>query len=676
MNEKNQPTLKFTEAQKKFLLAMPTIPVDVLTLLRTTKARNPTISISKSQVAKVREQVSAIFNTGSSKNSATVAAILKKLDAVLFSSDEITQIAVPLVCDIEASNIKADTFLSRRIKQLITMANSNKLYLGPMLDAEIKKELELDLRSIVILENGEINLSTCSPLVRTIARSVDAIKDLGVQQVSTDLDAVVQSVKDAPHDSLKTVARNQREYFETIGNSLDALLGTSHAQFDDFNALMAQLQKNERRTRSKFDSALSSIVAAVQKYSADNHTKAYTCCKQLGGAKMVVGGSSNFSSSHLQGVRKLLLYADSIFIPDPLLAWVESSRPNEKSIAIHILRNAFTLLRLKPVVDAELSIPPVLIFPSWEKSLETVDEQTKDGIGRLSLDFFSHYLGATFEDESEVVDWVSKHGESFLEKVESGRLFVAPECQPYQPIEAQIIAYKQYCRKSRSKEFADTLDQTPHSLLVLNAIAERLVPQFHLLENSDCFDAQPLVCLPQQSHYFQLCAAMSSGGLVAKNILRKDTENTMQALSSTKFQWLGDIPIEALVKLRKENANAEFRTKLSGFTSILHSANENNIDKIGAEVFRGILSLMDEHKREVRKLEEEFATKHFKSLVGLLITWAAQLNIYLAPLAFLGLRSIGKYCSDKMDERSSKSKAMNSLAGVLAETYDSSTLPR
>src|SRR5207249_431585 len=129
------------------------------------------------------------------------------------------------------------------------------------------------------------------------------------------------------------------------------------------------------------------------RHSAD----AYDAFRGLGGMKLVIGGTAWFKPTTLQAVRSMALYADTLLVPDPVLPWFEKERPEERFQLVAPLEAVFLMLHLKPLIDADLPHPAILIFPSWEKTLETRDEITRDGIGRIILDFFSHYLDTSFE---------------------------------------------------------------------------------------------------------------------------------------------------------------------------------------------------------------------------------------------------------------------------------------
>ena len=79
----------------------------------------------------------------------------------------------------------------------------------------------------------------------------------------------------------------------------------------------------------------------------------------------MIGGTSRFPEAAFDGLRKFALYADTIFVPDPILPWIEVPREEEQFSQINLLQETFNLLKLKPLIDAKLPYPAVIVFPSW-----------------------------------------------------------------------------------------------------------------------------------------------------------------------------------------------------------------------------------------------------------------------------------------------------------------------
>jgi len=208
--------------------------------------------------------------------------------------------------------------------------------------------------------------------------------------------------------------------------------------------------------------------------------------------------------------------------------------------------------------------------------------------------------------------------------------------------------------------------------LVWLGICERIAPQYHLLENAEELGAQPMLCLLPHWHYYKLCSETFESRLVTKNLLSQETISSLRALNEPSMEWLGNIPIRALAELRERNENEEFRKRISSFTSALHDASLEDVDRITREVSRGVAALIADHRNEVRRIEEKYRPKYRKTAIAAWVTAAAAfvpaLAPFLASLAPIGLA--GKYINDKLDERAERKQAAKSLTGVLAAAQE------
>src|SRR5581483_1757495 len=141
-------------------------------------------------------------------------------------------------------------------------------------------------------------------------------------------------------------------------------------------------------------------------------------------------------------------------------------------------------------------------------SLEDIP-QTQDGIERLALTLFSHYLDRRFDDVSEVLDFARRSSSDFLRAVEQNSLFVAMGGSEKDSIEAAIRRQRDELALWRSAEFMEAVSHATDSELVVMSILERLGPQFHLRENAESFSASPLFSVQAQWHYFRLMSRAS-----------------------------------------------------------------------------------------------------------------------------------------------------------------------
>jgi hypothetical protein len=234
-------------------------------------------------------------------------------------------------------------------------------------------------------------------------------------------------------DVAKTVAGYQIELFQHIGEFFGRATGMSATDFATIEQFDDKIRSDANRVGHRSVDAFSWADRELRAFYAKNGIEIFRLASQLGGMKLVLGGSSRFQGSHLTSVRGSLVYADTILIPDPVFPWLESKRTEEKFRHVLMLKAAHTLLHLKTIVDADLAHCPVLVFPSWEKSLEENDPQTQRGTAQMLADVFANFVDPEIatpegaiklarEQPDKVSDAV--HRSHFLQKtllVERGR---------------------------------------------------------------------------------------------------------------------------------------------------------------------------------------------------------------------------------------------------------------
>jgi hypothetical protein len=481
-----------------------------------------------------------------------------------------------------------------------------------------------------------------------------------------------QAEKSAGHNT-------QREFFDILDEFFQRATGETAEKFaapGDFGtAIHGKRGSLARRASDAYGWGYNALIDFYDR----NRTAGFNAAQACGGLKLVLGGTSRFLQSQLDAFRRTALYADTILIPDPVLPWVESARMEEKFRDINLLEAIFYLLRLKPFVNADLSYPALIVFQSWEKSLEASDNVTKEGINSLANSVLSHHLGRAFNGLEEIARYAARHESEFLEDVERKGLFIAPGAESSQPIRTQISEYIQTIKTWRSEAVALQLTNLPPSQLVFNGILERIAPQWHLLENAEELHANPLFALKVHWHYYRLCTTTFDARLLEEHLVKPETIATIRALAEPRFEWLGNVPIDTLVELRRENENEHFRRTLSEFTSALHESNLEDIERTASEVGRGIASLLGEHQREVRKIEAKYKSLHLGTAVKSWTTAAAlflpTLAPFLAPFipAVTGTAALalaGKYVKDKVDHARDLKQLSRSLIGVLASAHD------
>lgn len=560
-------------------------------------------------------------------------------------------------------------YLERRIEHLLELLREDRLHLL----APNRRELAEDLYNIRRLPDGRIDLSSCSFLVRSVARAIYQLRDAPAGD-----EVVAEGFSPEAPQRLIT---DQRAFFAILGEFFHCFTGAlTPAEFATPDDLFAKMKREGEKLVRNHELAFQRLRESLDSYYRHAISAVPVAARNQGGLKLITGGSARFPHAALTSVRSILLYADTVIIPDPVMPWFEVDRREEQFPTFWVTQAIYNLLLLKPLVDADLADMAVLVVPTFERRLMLESEDTRDLLEKFVLDFFSLYLDSRFEDETELREFARDKQDSFLRLVEKHRLFYPPQGDGTESVNAALDMYIANVRKYRAQWFADKLENLSPGEIVLNAIKERLEPQFHLRDNSEWVRANPMLWLRPHWHYFTLCSHVSESRLYRNTQITEATMATMRALGSPSHSWLGNIPIADLVNLRKENANSVFRTRLNAFVDELHLSDEADLDRVAAEVSRGIASLIAEHEVDARRIAELYHKKYRKLAGTSWLTLAAIFLPWLSPLVpdishglgYAGAIALARqYGSEKVAQRAEITQSARSLMGVLAAARES-----
>ena len=467
---------------------------------------------------------------------------------------------------------------------------------------------------------------------------------------------------------IKNLQGIQREYFSIIDDFLHNATDGLHKSVGTSYELIEQLKSSPSQANGA-DKAFEIAFTALQNFYTEHETILFSGARDIGGMKIVLGGSSRFTDSQFDSVRKMLMYVDTILIPDPILPWVESAREEEQFKFVHFLKNAFTLWKLKPIVDAPLHDMPILVFPSWEKRLEENDKITQQRITALSVELLGRLLEESFVDIGDLFKYSDSRGAHLLGVLHKQGLLITPDGTMDQSPEDFLASYREYCKTYRAGVAATLPEKIPDGAVAILAFTERIAPQFHLLENSAELHSHPMPCTPASERYYSALSNTLSDRLEKQSYVKPASVSILKALNSKKLSWLGNIPVEALVELRKNNENEKFRSKLGHYCQELSAAELDDIDRIAAHVGRGIDSLLNEHQKEIQSIQDRYQHLYLTTGIAAWITVAAAFVPALAPFAgklFASSAIAATYLGEKLKERADTKAIAKSLLGMLA----------
>src|SRR5262249_5159934 len=148
-------------------------------------------------------------------------------------------------------------------------------------------------------------------------------------------------------------------------------------------------------------------------------------------------------------------------------------------------------------------------------------------------------------------------------------------------------------------------------------ILERLAPHHHARENSHELGAAPLFHNDTQWYYFRLlerCGRQESADHIQVN--------AGAGLTQESLRWLGNVPIEQLVELRRRNENQAFRARLAGYVEeVAATGGRDDLQRTASNVERGVRDLLAQHQQDIAKIVEEYQVKHAATAVGAWLTF-------------------------------------------------------
>lgn len=414
-------------------------------------------------------------------------------------------------------------------------------------------------------------------------------------------------------------------------------------------------------------------------YAANAHA-AFAHAKTLGGMRLVTGGQRHFGPSALAGVRITGLYADTQLIPDPVHPFFTSDL-HLNAQHLQLAHTLFHILQLRPLVEAEFAVPPVFVFPSFDRPLQDNDAHTMHGMEQLALRILSPLCDGTVASMGDLFDFARKSEDAFVQAVLENRLFVPPGGDPkcvLQPGGA-VKDYIAQLQGVRSREALDALKKLPAGVVILNGVIERLAPHYHLMENAHELGAQPLLSQATHWHFFEKCASANAADLRRREVLSEQSFQTLRAVQDDNLSWLANIPVEGLRELIANDEHRWLREELNKYTNQLASAGEIDTNDMVREVSHGLASLVQRQQRAMNDIEKKYEPKKWAAYLGggagLAVVGAAMLPI-LSPFlgvaipvvtaaAAIGGGALG-FGKEKVGELVEKRQAQQSMIGMLA----------
>jgi len=489
--------------------------------------------------------------------------------------------------------------LRRRLKILQEQFKAGKIRIAEGLN------VEESLLAVRVGPDGEVDLDTVDGIVRSMALAVTAMHDREELKKEASLSEI------------------QNMYFTFIEDNFGNFYKIMRERgISPHDAGMAA--KNSQVSIKEITKNIDEFLNIIEQFWAGVGEIAHVHVEDMRGNIKGVFGGDLFPAHDENIASKCGIYTDTLILPDPFL---RSKHVFEHyglaDKAYYFMKHAMNILQYKDLACADVDVPIVVILPDLA-ALQADEREFFHSLGKQdSLVHSEKLFGRKFESFEELMDFCQSLDtieRAVAEIADSGRILFDTSWKG--DTASQI---EKAMKSDHMKPFGEI---TPGLVLASQALGRMSVSN-ELLVKSRRLNGTPIIDAPTSWQY--LVWKMEYDSDRAESELRSQALHVVKGLSAlagTDMQWLGNIPPEALIELRKDGAMDEIRNILGNGINELIDANPSNFHRSKDHIFDNIYNAFTQHQKNIDELKAKkwkFAGKDIGSwlVVGSLEVAAA-----------------------------------------------------
>ncbi|EPG3970000.1 hypothetical protein JH165_001169, partial [Acinetobacter baumannii] len=481
--------------------------------------------------------------------------------------------------------------LRYRLKILSEKLSEGKVKFASHLVEDFKESM----RKIRYDKNGEIILDSVDGRIRSMA--------LGIEQIDT-------------RDKLKkqiSLFEIQNLYFELIEQNFGQFYEKMNELRENPHNIADFLSRKEDFVDGMVEQ-IPSFMEAILEFWRNVGDVGYWHLEDSFDNITGVFGGDLFPTHDENIASKCGIYTDTIVLPDPYVRSIHVFKHYPKESKVYFLiKHALNLLKYKKLACTDAGNPAVVILPD----LSNLEENGRDFIYEFSqqdaLIHGSKIFGRKFENIDEFDEF----------------------CLSLNTVEKTIKAIKNKERVLFDSEWKDSLDiqikralksnemkaygRTEPGLLFRMQTVGRMTVTNELLLKARQLSGTPIIEAATSWQFFnwklEYDAEQAQKYYGSENL---HITKGLTDLSKTDLPWLGNIPPESLLELRKQGALEEIRNILGHEIKELIKTNPTNCSRTRDQILQNIEQSFDRHRKKLDELKAKnwkFAGKDIGSWV-------------------------------------------------------------
>ncbi|XPV77950.1 MAG: hypothetical protein ACNI27_08525 [Desulfovibrio sp.] len=509
------------------------------------------------------------------------------------------------------NNEEYEKELRRRLKVLLKQFEAGNI--------KINKDLNVipSLKAVRTGPDGEIDLNTVDGLVRSLALAVTHMHDREELKKEASLNEIQNMY-------FKFIEDNFAELFKIMVTK-KMTPGEIGEVFRNNEQFRKEVLGNSEDFLNVIDQFWDNLGEIGHIHVEDMHSN----IKGIYGGDLFPSHGENIAS-------KCAIYTDTIVLPDPFLrSKFIFTQFNSADKAYYIVKHAMNILQYKELACADTKVPIVVILPD----LAALQKDEVDLIKKLGeQDTLAHsakLFGRNFESIKELMDFCGS-----LDTIEKTIKNISDEDRVLfdtewdEDLETQI---QKHITTPHMRPFGDI---SPAHALTVNSLG-RMGTSNELLIKSRRLRGTPILDAPTSWQY--LVWKMEYDANSAESELESQNLHVLKALSTSThpdMKWLGNIPPEALLEVRKMDAMDEIRSILGKGVKQLVESNPANFHKSREQILKNIQNAFEQHQKNLNDLTKKKWKFAGKDIGTWLVVGSIEVAAAITGTPFLGVSAL------------------------------------
>ena len=553
--------------------------------------------------------------------------------------------------DKSIEEVEYEQRLRRRLKILQEQFREGKIRIAEGLD------VEKSLLAVRTGPDGEVDLDTVDGLVRSMALAVTAMHDREELKKEASLSEI------------------QNMYFKFIEDNFGHFFKLMNQRgMTPHDAGMAA--KNSEGSIKEITENLGKFLEVIDQFWEGVGEIAHIHVEDMHHNVKGIFGGDLFPSHDDNIASKCCIYTDTIVLTDTFLrSKIILDHYSLADKAYYFMKHAMNILQFMELACADVEYPIVVILPD----MGVLQEGEREFFHRLgredSLVHAGKLFGRDFESFEELMDFcgsLDSIERTVAEISDGSRVLLDTDWD-------EDIGDK--IGKAMKNQYMQPFGQITPGIVLASQALGRMSVSNEMLVKARRLNGTPIIDAPTSWQY--LVWKMEYDAERAESELKSQDLHVVKGLSDLstgEMQWIGNIPPEALIEIRKESAMEEIRGILGKGVNDLIQVNPANFHRSRDQIFDNINLAFSQHQKNLNDLSSKkwkFAGKDIGSwlVVGSLEVAAAVTGTPVWGLATIAadqmfdvpkLKDIPKSIRDLAEENK---KVKKSPVGLLFDIH-------